>query len=218
MYAPKHFDETSLEAMFQLIQSYPLGALVTVDQDGINANHIPFEILAPTQEAPFGTLRAHVARANSVWKNPDHQQEVLAIFQGPQAYITPTWYEEKKLSGKVVPTYNYAVVHGYGKLRVIDDTKWLQAHLERLSDQQETTQTRPWKISDAPDVYIQKMLSAIVGIEIPLAKLQGKWKVSQNKSEQDRVNIAAGLRLSQNQHAHDMAVLVETRQENQAIV
>jgi transcriptional regulator len=218
MYAPKHFEETNLETMFQLIQSYPLGALVTVDQDGINANHIPFEIMEPTQDAPFGTLRAHVARANSVWKNPEQQREVLVIFQGPQAYITPACYEEKKLSGKVVPTYNYAVAHGYGKLRVIDDAQWLQEHLARLSDQQEMTQTRPWKISDAPDDYIQKMLSAIVGIEIPLARLLGKWKVSQNRSAKDRVNIAAGLRLSQNNNAHDMAVLIETRQENKVVV
>jgi transcriptional regulator len=218
MYAPKHFEETTIETMFQLIQSYPLGALISLDQDGINANHIPFEIMAPTQEMPFGTLRAHVARANSVWKNPDRLQEVLVIFQGPQAYITPTWYEEKKLSGKVVPTYNYAVVHGHGRLRVMDDAQWLREHLERLSDQQEITQTKPWKISDAPDDYIQKMLSAIVGIEIPLARLQGKWKVSQNRSEQDRVNIATGLRLSQDQNAHGMAALVETRQENKMVV
>nr|WP_315476755.1 FMN-binding negative transcriptional regulator [uncultured Undibacterium sp.] len=218
MYAPKHFDETSLETMFQLIRNYPLGALITLDQGGINANHIPFEIMAPTQDAPFGTLRAHVARANSVWKNPDPLHETLVIFQGPQAYITPTWYEEKKLNGKVVPTYNYAVAHGYGKLRVIDDAQWLREHLERLSSQQESTQTTPWKISDAPDDYIQKMLNAIVGIEIPLARLQGKWKVSQNRSEQDRVNIAAGLRLSQDHKAHSMAALIETRQENQVVI
>jgi transcriptional regulator len=218
MYAPKHFDETSLETMFQLIQNYPLGAFITLDQDGINANHIPFEIMAPTQDAPFGTLRAHVARANSVWKNPDPLHETLVIFQGQQAYITPTWYEEKKLNGKVVPTYNYAVAHGYGKLRVIDDAQWLREHLERLSSQQESTQTTPWKISDAPDDYIQKMLNAIVGIEIPLARLQGKWKVSQNRSEQDRINIAAGLRLSQDHNAHGMAALIETRQENQVVI
>lgn len=209
MYTPKHFDETNLETMFQLIQRYPLGALITLDQDGINANHLPFEIMAPTKEAAFGTLRAHVARANSVWKNSDLPHDTLVIFQGPQAYITPAWYEEKKLSGKVVPTYNYAVVHGYGKLRVIDDAQWLGQHLERLSSQQESTQTTPWKLSDAPDDYIQKMLSAIVGIEIPLTSLRGKWKVSQNRSEQDRVNIAAGLRSSQAHTAHAMAALVE---------
>lgn len=218
MYTPKHFDETSLETMFQLIQSYPLGALITLEQDGINANHIPFEIMAPTEEAPFGTLRAHVARANSVWKNPDLLDETLVIFQGPQAYITPAWYEEKKLSGKVVPTYNYAVVHGYGKLQVIEDAQWLHQHLKSLSSQQESTQTTPWKLSDAPDEYIQKLLSAIVGIEIPLTKLQGKWKVSQNRSEQDRVNIVAGLRSSHDHSAHAMAVLVEKLQAKQVLV
>lgn len=209
MYTPKHFDETNHASMFQLIQSYPLGALVTLDQDGINANHIPFEIMAPTEDAPFGTLRAHVARANSVWKNPDPLHDALVIFQGPQAYITPAWYEEKKLSGKVVPTYNYAVVHGYGRLHVVEDALWLHQHLARLSNQQESTQTTPWKIRDAPDDYIQKLLSAIVGIEIPLTRLQGKWKVSQNRPEQDRVNIAAGLRLNQDHTAHTMAALVE---------
>lgn len=218
MYTPKHFNETNLASMFQLIQRHPLGALISLDQGGINANHIPFEIIAPTKDAPFGTLRAHVARANSVWKSPDLSHDALVIFQGPQAYITPAWYEEKALSGKVVPTYNYAVVHGYGKLSVRDDAQWLRQHLESLSSQQESTQTTPWKLSEAPDDYIQKLLSAIVGIEIPLTRLQGKWKVSQNRSEQDRVNIATGLRSSQNHTAHAMAALVEKYQKSEVIV
>lgn len=209
MYIPKHFNEPNHETMIQLIQNYPLGALITIEQDGINANHIPFEIIKPNEDAPFGTLRAHVARANPVWKNLNPSHETLVIFQGPQAYITPAWYEEKKLSGKAVPTYNYAVVHGYGKLQIVDDAQWLLQHLDSLTNQHERKQTTHWRIGEAPDDYLQKMMSAIVGIEIPLTKLCGKWKTSQNRPEQDRSNIAAGLRLNQDHTAHAMATLVE---------
>lgn len=211
MYTPNHFSETNLETMFQLIKTYPLGALITIEVDGINANHIPFEIIAPNEDAPFGTLRCHVARANPVWKNLNPQHEALVIFQGPQAYITPAWYEEKKRSGKVVPTYNFVVVHAHGKIRVMDDSRWLQHHLESMVDQHEGKQATPWKMSDAPDDYIQKMMNAIVGIEIPLTKLHGKWKLSQNRPEQDRINIAEGLRLNQDQATLAMANMVDVK-------
>jgi transcriptional regulator len=185
-----------------------LGALVTIEEDGINANHLPFEFIAPDETAPFGTLRAHIARGNSLWKQLNSSHEALVIFQGPTAYITPAWYEEKQISGKVVPTYNFAVVHAYGKLRVVDDAQWLLQHLQSLTQQQESKQTTPWQINDAPQDYIQKMMNAIIGLEIPLTKLSGKWKVSQNRSAQDRHNIATGLRASDEPMAHAMAGLV----------
>ncbi len=209
MYIPLHFSEERIEVLHQLIQTHPLGTLVTLEPQGMNANHLPFEIAPPTPEAPFGTLRAHLARSNFLWQNLDPAKESLVVFQGAQTYISPSWYEEKKRSGKVVPTYNYAVVHGYGMLRIVDDAQWLLSLLHRLTDHHEGKQTAPWNISDAPKDYIQKMLAAIIGIEIPLTKLSGKWKVSQNRPEQDRLNIAAGLRMNTEQNAQSMATLVE---------
>lgn len=208
MYIPAHFAEDRIELLHSLIQAHPLGTLVTLEQDGMNANHLPFEIAAPSPEAPFGTLRAHIARGNPLWKNLDNASEALIVFQGPQAYITPAWYEEKQASGKVVPTFNYAVVHAYGKLRVIDDAQWLRGLLQRLTDQHESKQLSPWKVSDAPENYLQKMLAAIIGIEIPLSRISGKWKVSQNRPEQDRRNIAAGLSEGVDQNKLAMAQLV----------
>ena len=211
MYIPTHFSEERLDILHQLIQAHPLGTLVTLEQDGMNANHLPFEIAAPSADAPFGTLRAHIARGNPLWKNLDSTKEVLVVFQGPQAYITPSWYEEKKLSGKVVPTYNYAAVHAHGSLRVVDDAQWLLGLLHRLTDQHESKRASPWQVSDAPEDYLQKMLTAIIGIEIPLSRLSGKWKVSQNRPQQDRLNIAAGLREEDDQNKAAMAALVLAR-------
>lgn len=208
MYTPKHFEVSDHDSLFQLMQNYPLGTLITIEEDGINANHIPFEILTPNTAAPFGMLRGHVARANPVWKNLNVLHEALVVFQGPQAYITPAWYEEKQLSGKVVPTYNFAVVHAYGRLQIKDDAQWLRQHLEHLTDQQERQQTTAWKVDDAPNDYVQKLMGAIVGIEIPLTRVSGKWKTSQNRSQQDRINIASGLRSGQDATAHGMAELV----------
>lgn len=208
MYIPSHFSEERIDVLHQLIQTHPLGTLVTLEQQGMNANHLPFEIAPATPDAPFGTLRAHIARSNPLWQNLDPAKESLIVFQGPQTYISPSWYEEKKLSGKVVPTYNYAVVHGYGMLRLVDDAQWLLSLLHRLTDHHESKQIAPWKISDAPQEFIQKMLAAIIGIEIPLTKLNGKWKASQNRPQQDRLNIAAGLRLDIEQNAQAMATLV----------
>jgi len=193
MYIPVHFAEERLEVLHQLIHAHPLGMLVTLDADGLNANHIPFEIAAPTAEAPRGVLRAHVARNNPVWQTASKEVEALVVFQGAQHYISPAWYEEKKISGKVVPTYNYATVHAHGPLRVIDDPAWLRALLHRLTTRHEAIQEAPWQISDAPAGYIEKMLAAIVGIEIPITRLAGKWKVSQNRPEADRLKVAHEL-------------------------
>jgi transcriptional regulator len=191
MYAPKHFEETRIDVMHALIEEHALGTLVTSGPDGLAADHIPFEIAAPTPEAPFGILRGHVARANKLWQRGG--QEVMVVFQGASAYVTPSWYEEKRSSGKVVPTYNYAAVHIHGALRAIEDPAWLMALLERLTSKHEASRPLPWKVEDAPREFTEQLLKAIVGIEIPVHRLQGKWKVSQNRPLQDRINIAEGM-------------------------
>ncbi|CDG85408.1 FMN-binding negative transcriptional regulator [Janthinobacterium agaricidamnosum] len=190
MYTPSHFNETRLDVLHALIAAHPLGALVRLDGGELCADHVPFDIAAPTPDAPFGTLRAHVARANPLWRAA---APAMVLFQGPQAYISPAWYEEKARSGKVVPTFNYAVVHAHGTLRAIHDPEWLLALLERLTDRHEARQAAPWRVADAPPDYIARMLAAIVGIEIPLRRIDGKWKASQNRSQADRSGIAAGL-------------------------
>ncbi|MDC8760182.1 FMN-binding negative transcriptional regulator [Janthinobacterium fluminis] len=200
MYQVAHHEESRLDVMHALIAAHPLGTLVSQDAGGLCADHIPFEIGAPTSEAPFGVLRGHVARANPLWRR---EAEVLTVFQGAQAYISPAWYEEKAHSGKVVPTYNYAVVHGHGRLRAIHDPAWLLALLEDLTRRHEAAMPAPWRVADAPPDYIAKLLKAIVGIEIPLDRIEGKWKASQNHSAQNKLNIAAGLGAG-----HPMAALV----------
>ena len=192
MYLPAHFKEARAEVMHDLIRAHPLGTLVTLDSSGLNGNHMPFEIIP--DPAPFGTLRAHVARANPVWREFSKDVEALVIFQGTQGYVTPSWYATKRETGKVVPTWNYLVVHAYGPLRVVDDTAWLRAFVTRLTDRFEAERADPWKVTDAPDDYVEKMLSAIIGIEIPVARLLGKWKASQNRLPVDREGVVEGLR------------------------
>lgn len=192
MYLPSHFEEKRREVLHQLISEHPLGALVTLGQEGLNANHVPFEF--DPEPAPFGTLRAHVARSNPVWQDFSKEIEALVVFQGAQAYISPSWYPTKQEGGKVVPTYNYMVVHAYGAMRVIDDPAWVLGLVERLTDRHETGRAGRWKVTDAPRDYIDKMLAAIVGIEIPVSKLVGKWKVSQNQPQANREGIVNGLR------------------------
>ncbi|MDB5907914.1 MAG: transcriptional regulator [Massilia sp.] len=189
MYAPSHFEETRLDVLHALIAAHPLGTLVTHGGAGLNADHIPFEIAAPSAEAPFGTLRAHVARANPLWRQAG--AEALAVFQGPSAYVSPSLYAEKPVSGKVVPTYNYAVAHAHGVLRAIEDPRWILALVGRLTARHEAARAAPWSVSDAPAEYIDTLLKAIVGIEIPIGRLQGKWKLSQNRLPADQAAVAA---------------------------
>ena len=191
MYTPKSYREERLEVLHALMAAHPLGALVRMSEDGLCADHLPFEIAPPTPDAPFGTLRAHVARANPLWRGDG--VETMVIFQGPQAYITPAWYAEKELSGEEVPTFDYAVVHAHGKLKVIEEPAWLLDFLTRLTNRHEADQPQPWQVGDAPPAFIDKLLKAIVGIEIPLARLEGKWKMEQKNSAQDRTRVAREL-------------------------
>jgi transcriptional regulator len=195
MYLPAQFEEKQLDVLHQLILAHPFGTLVTLDASGLNANHIPFEIDPETSpSAPFGTLRAHVARANPVWRDFDPAVAALAVFQGAHAYITPSWYQTPQEAGKV-PTWNYMVVHASGPLRIIDDATWLRAAVDRLAARHEAAFDTPWSMADAPRDYIDRQLAAIVGIEIPLTNLIGKWKVSQNRPQADREGVAQALRM-----------------------
>jgi transcriptional regulator len=206
MYLPKHFDETRIEVLHELIRAHPLGTLVTLAASGLEANHIPFEI--DPDPAPFGTLRGHVARANPVWREPPREADALVIFRGPEAYVSPSWYASKQEGGKVVPTWNYAVVHAYGRLRAVDDAAWLRAFVEKLTDRHEAGRTVRWKVTDAPADYVDKMVTAIVGIELPIARLLGKWKVSQNRPARDREGVVAGLHEQGGDVSRAMAELV----------
>lgn len=209
MYLPRHFEEQRVEVMHELIRARPLATVVTQAADGLNANHIP--LLLSESPAPFGTLQGHVARGNPVLADLARGTECLAIFHGPDTYITPSWYETKKETGKVVPTWNYAVVHAYGVLRAVEDTVWLRGLLERLTAHNEAAFAKPWAVSDAPPDYVEKMMQAIVGIEMVITRLLGKWKVSQNQPAQNRAGVIEGLESSSQPHALAMARLVKDR-------
>ncbi len=207
MYVPSQFEETRLDVLHDLIREHSLAALVTLGSQGLDANHIPLEL--DPGPAPFGTLRGHVARGNPVWRDYSGDVEALAVFQGPQAYISPGWYQTKRETGKVVPTYNYIVVHAYGPMRVIEDRAWLRGLVERLTSRYESGRPEPWKVTDAPAEFIDQMLGAIVGIEIPLTRLVGKWKVSQNRPPADRDAVVKGLGEMTDRDAQAMSVLVK---------
>jgi transcriptional regulator len=191
MYIPSHFREERLEVLHALVERHPLGALVRLDEDGLAADHIPFELAPPSADAPHGVLRAHVARANPLWRRDG--APVLAIFQGPSGYVSPELYDAKAIDGRVVPTWNYMVVHAHGRLRTIDDADWLLAHMRRMTARREGP--GGWRVEDAPRDYIDKLVRATVGIEIAVERLEGKWKASQNrtKAEQARIADATGM-------------------------
>ena len=189
MYLPKHFEQTERAALSGLMRARPLATLVTLSPRGIEANHVP--LLLDERAGPLGTLRGHVARANPLWRRAG--ADVLAVFRGPDAYVSPGWYPSKREHGKVVPTWNYTMVQARGVLRAVDDAPWLRALVGHLTNTHESAQRAPWSVADAPDDYVQQMLRAIVGIEIPIDTLAGKWKVSQNRSAADREGTAQGL-------------------------
>jgi transcriptional regulator len=187
MYLPKHFEQTDPAALHALMRDHPLAMLVSSGADGLTADHVPLEFDAATS-----TLRGHVARANPLWRHA-HGQAVLAVFRGPEAYVSPSWYPSKTEHHKVVPTWNYAVVHAHGTLQAVDDAPWLHTLVSRLTAHHEGARAQPWAVDDAPADYVQQMLRAIVGIQIPVDRLVGKWKISQNRSAADRDGVAAGL-------------------------
>jgi transcriptional regulator len=209
MYIPTHFEQPSIEVMHELIRTRPLATLVTLSSNGINANHIPLHL--SETPSPFGALRGHVARSNPIWCDLESDVEVLAIFHGPDAYISPSWYATKLETGKVVPTWNYTVVHAYGSLCIIDDASWVRTQLEALTNHNEATFPEPWTVSDAPHEFTEKLIEAIVGIEMVVTRLSGKWKVSQNQPLQNQNSVIQGLNNSAQREA---AALVNTGVEN----
>ena len=191
MYNPPHFQEERPEVLHQLIREHSLAALVTLGPTGLIANHVPL-ILYP-DAGPLGTLRGHLSRMNPQWRDSLSDTPALAIFQGPAAYITPSWYPSKEESGKVVPTYNYMVVHAHGPLQTYDDPRLLERNVRALTELHEARFPQPWSVDDAPADYVQGLLKGIVGIEIPIARLEGKWKLSQNRPPEDRQGAVDGL-------------------------
>lgn len=188
MYIPEHFLMKNLEVIHQIIQTNPLGALVTMTPEGLDANHIPFEL-----DAGRGVLTAHVARANPVWQQCKDGAEVLVIFRGNESYISPNWYPSKHEIHRQVPTWNYEVVHVHGQLTVQDQEKFVRGLVGRLTRKHEATEPKPWKMGDSAPEYIDGMLKAIVGIEIAITRLEGKAKLSQNREARDRLNAAEVL-------------------------
>ncbi len=215
MYLPKHFEQPDAAAVQALIAASPLATLVAMTAQGLTADLLPLEFVpagdgssSSGQHHPHDRLRGHIARANPLWRDAAAEHEVLAIFTGPQAYISPNGYPSKREHGKVVPTWNYIVVQARGALTVVDDADWLRALVTGLTDRHESRSAVPWKVSDAPDDYIAQMLKAIIGIEIRITSLTAKWKVSQNRSSADRLGTAAGLLAQPGDDAQAMAALV----------
>jgi transcriptional regulator len=192
MYVPAHFSVPDNEALYRLIRENPLGILVTNGGSGLDANHIPFEL--DPQQGPHGVLRAHVARANPVWKDVRDGAEVLVIFRAEDAYVTPNWYPTKHESHKQVPTWNYRVVHAHGTIAFHQDETFLRGLVGRLTRTQEASQPVPWQMSDSPKEYIAAMLKAIVGLEIGITRLVGKFKLSQNRELRDRLSLGEALK------------------------
>lgn len=191
MYNPAAFHESRPNILAATIAAHPLATLVTSGADGLQASHIPL-LYAPIESTP-GVLRGHMARANPHWRDAVPPCEALAIFRGPQHYISPNWYPSKQQDGKVVPTWNYIVVHAHGTLTIHDDPQWLLANVTALTDQHEAASPIPWRVTDAPPDYIQNLLKAIVGVELTITRWEGKRKLSQNRSSADREGVAAGL-------------------------
>jgi len=206
MYLPAAFREDRLETLHALIRTHPLGTLITAGAGGLIANLIPFIVIDGGEK---GILRAHIARANDQVEALRSGAETLVVFQGPQAYITPSWYAAKAEHGRVVPTWNYVVVQARGTPRLIDDAAWIRAQIGDLTESQENRRAEPWRVTDAPEPFIMGQIGAIVGVEIPIASIEGKWKVSQNRSAADRKGVVEGL--NREGLSEEMARLVTER-------
>lgn len=209
MQQPPIFREQRIDIMQQMISSQPFASLISLQQGDIVADHLPLVLHPELSEQ--GMLRGHISRGNPINKLLDQETEVLVIFQGPHHYVTPSWYASKAEHEKVVPTWNYIVVHARGKLKLHQQADWILAHLTELTDRQEQGRPIPWKVSDAPDEFIARQLRGIVGVEIEITALQGTWKASQNKSMSDNQGISQGLLAERSDMAISMAHAVEQR-------
>lgn len=207
MYLPQYHQLHDHDTMWSTMDAHPLGAWVCHCDDGLIANHLPFVL--DRSRGPHGTLMGHVSRANPVWRTLTPATPSVVMFSGPQSYISPSWYPSKAEHGEVVPTWNYVVAHAHGVAQVMQDRTWMLDMLERLVNAQESQRATPWHVGDAPGAYIDKMLRAIVGIEIPIDRLEGKLKVSQDEAPQDRVGTVQGLLAQPGDAAQSMARLVQ---------
>ena len=205
MYAPTSFRETRREVLHDLVRAYPFATVVVQAQGGLVANHLPFEWNGDA-------LQAHVARGNELAAMDG--APVLVVFQGPQGYISPNWYPSKHETGREVPTWNYTVVQVHGRLRVVDDAAWVRRQLEALTDHHESGQPRPWTISDAPEDHVEKLLGAIVGIEVTIERIEGKFKLSQNHPARNREGVIAGLRQRDGDGDVELAAMMNQREES----
>jgi transcriptional regulator len=192
MYNPAPFEEARPEVLRQFIRENPLGVLVSASSKGLDASHLPMFLDADAGDQ--GVLRCHLARANTQWRMLDEASDVLIIFSGPRHYISPSWYESKKIDGKVVPTYNYIAVHVRARPRVFSDETELISHLQHLTESQEAKFAEPWHVDDAPSDYIKGLVRGILGVELRILAMEGKWKMSQNRPEDDQTGVLAGLR------------------------
>jgi transcriptional regulator len=190
MYLPEHFRQGELKQMHALIRAHPFGILVSAGSEGLYATHLPTVL---KDDGRYGLIECHLARANPHWKDLAAGIEALMIFQGIEGYITPTWYPSKAEHGKVVPTWNYSVVHAHGRPEVMQDKHWLRSHVTELTAQQEHGRATPWAVSDAPESFIEIMLRGIIGLRIVIERIEGKWKMSQNREAKDREGVAKGL-------------------------
>jgi transcriptional regulator len=212
MYIPQNFREERVPVLHHLIEQHSFSTLVTLNSSGLIASHIP--MVLDREPAPFGMLRGHVSRANPQWSDISAHVQALAIFYGPHHYITPSWYSSKIETGRVVPTWNYVTVHAYGPLRIVEDSHWLHSHLASLTTAHEAQFSKPWNLQDAPAEYIEAMAKGIVGVELPIQRLEGKWKVSQNRSASDRDGVVHGLEELDSPESRAMAALVRERSQD----
>ncbi len=208
MYIPRAYQEDRLSVLHKFMEEQPFASLITMGSSGLFASHIPMML---EQNGANGRLKCHISRANPQWRDHTPSVEALAIFSGPHHYITPSWYPEKEETGKVVPTWNYVVVHAYGHLKVMEDGEWLMAHLAKLTNIHEAGSPVPWKVGDAPADYIASLAKGIVGLEMDIERIEGKWKLSQNRSERDRSGVAKGLAELNTTESLTMKALVEKR-------
>jgi transcriptional regulator len=209
MYVPVHFREDRIPVLHDAIRKYGFGTLVTSGEQDLEASHLP--LLLDSQPAPLGTVLGHLARANPQWQRVKPGIEALAIFLGPNTYITPSWYPTKQQDGKVVPTWNYLAIHAYGTISFYDDPEELRDHVGKMTETHEAPREAPWAVSDAPADYVDKMLGAIVGFKLRITRLEGKWKMSQNRPERDVSGVLEGLAREDGESHRPVADIIASR-------
>jgi transcriptional regulator len=211
MYTPNNFEQSDPDQLKALITNYPFATLITYSEAGLEANHIPFLL---NSSADTDVLQGHVAKSNPLWKTLKDQAEVLVIFHGPNTYISPNYYPTTQDTEKAVPTWNYVTVHVKGVMSYIHDDDWKMDLVTHLTNQHESEQAIPWTVLDAPKDFTQKMLSAIVGIEIDILSMEGKWKLSQNQPEQNQRGVVAGLSEKPDSDSQIMAKMINNNSKS----